>query len=116
MTFTRSSNNSKEHKLKVQLVIQDKIEAYLERKFRLSRSYSTRESYKVVLHRFIDFVQIHYKTDFSQFLRNVLDAKKDPIEVLDEYFSYLAGGEKPCSSVSYVMAPWAVVNRPSPIG
>jgi len=98
VTLTRSSNNSKKHKLKVQLVIQDKIETYLERKFRLSRSYSTRQSYKVVLHRFIDFVQIHYKLDFSQFLRNVLEAKKDPIEVLDEYFSYLAGGEKPCSS------------------
>jgi len=98
VTLTRSSNNSKKHKLRVQLVIQDKIEAYLERKFRLSRSYSTRDSYKVVLHRFIDFVQIYYKLDFSQFLRNVLEAKKDPIEVLDEYFSYLAGGEKPCSS------------------
>jgi len=100
VTLTRSSNNSKKHKLKVQLVIQDKIEAYLERKFRLSRSYSTRDSYKVVLHRFIDFVQIYYKTDFSQFLRNVLEAKKDPIEVLDEYFSYLAGGEKRYSSNS----------------
>ena len=86
-------------KSKVQLEIQDKIKVYLERKYRLSRSYSTRESYRIVLHRFIDFTQIHYNMDFSYFQMQLRETK-DPIEVLDEYYSFLAGGKKPLSSNS----------------
>ena len=61
MALTRSLSNSEGHKPKVQVIIQDKIESYLERKFRVSRSYATRESYRRVVHRFIDYIQVQQK-------------------------------------------------------
>lgn len=100
MTLTRSLSNSEGQKPRVQVLIHDQIETYLERKYRLSRSYATREGYRVVLHRFVDFTQIHYNIDFTQLLTRIRESKKDPIEVLDEYYSFLAGGKKPLSSNS----------------
>ena len=84
MALTRSLSNSAKKKNKMQVVIQDKIEAYLERKFRLSRSFATRESYRITLHRFVDFIQTNYNMDYSQFMTNLTELKKDPIDVLNE--------------------------------
>ena len=100
MALTRSLSNSKRLKSKVQLVIQSKIETYLERKFRISRSYATRESYRVIVYRFVDFVQVQYKIDFEAFLGTLKQSDADPIGILDEYFSFLAGKDKPLASNS----------------
>jgi len=100
MALTRSLSNSKRLKSKVQLVIQSKSETYLERKFRISRSYATRESYRVIVYRFVDFVQVQYKIDFEAFLGTLKQSDADPIGILDEYFSFLAGKDKPLASNS----------------
>jgi integrase len=82
----------------VQLVIQNKIEAYLERKYRVSRSFATRDSYRFAVYRFVDYIQIQYNQDFEKFLGTIKHSDADPIGILDEYFTYLASGEKPLAS------------------
>ena len=49
----------------MKLVIQDKIESYLEWKYRISRSFATQDFYRFVEFRFVDFIQVQYKQDFS---------------------------------------------------
>ena len=98
MALTRSLSNSRGLKSKVQLVIQNKIEAYLERKYRISRSFATRDSYRFVVYRFVNFIQVQYKQDFEQFLGTIKQPDADPIGILDEYFTYLASGDKPLAS------------------
>jgi len=100
MALTRSLSNSNGLKQKVQLVIQNKIESYLERKYRISRSYATRDSYRIIVYRFVNFIQIQYKQDFEQYLGTLKQSDSDPIGVLDEYYTFLASGEKPLASNS----------------
>lgn len=100
MTLSRSLSNRKFLKSKVQLVIQNKIEAYLEQKYRISRSHATRETYRFILYRFVDFIQVHYKQDFETFLGSLSKPDSDPIGILDEYFTFLASGKKPLASNS----------------
>jgi len=90
VTLTWSLTNSKGHKSKVKLVIQDKIEAYLERKYRVSRSFATRDSYRFAVFRFVDFIQVQYKQDFEQVSVTIKQSDADPISILDEYFTFLA--------------------------
>ena len=98
MYLTRSLSNSAKQNDKMQLVIQDKIEAYLERKFRTSRSFATINSYRIAINRFVDFVRIHYNLDFSILLSQINESKRDPIDVLDDYYSHLSEGEKRLSN------------------
>lgn len=100
MTLTRSLSNKRRHKSKVQAILQSKIDAYLERKFRVSRSHATRESYRFIIHRFVDFIQTERKEDFGQFQESLKNNDTDPIAILDEFFSFLAGGKKPLASNS----------------
>jgi len=100
MALTRSLSNSNGLKQKVQLVIQNKIESYLERKYRISRSYATRDSYRIIVYRFVNFIQIQYKQDFEQYLGTLKQSDSDPIGVLDEYYTFLASGKKPLASNS----------------
>ncbi len=60
LAFTRSLSNSIGLKSSVQALLQNKIETYLERKYRISRSHSTRDSYRVIVYRFIDFLHIFH--------------------------------------------------------
>lgn len=69
--------------------VEDKIERFLERKFRVSRSYSTKLTYRSHIVRFGEFTRIRYNLDINQLLGQI-DAKKiDPIVVLDEYYTFL---------------------------
>jgi len=69
LALTRSLSNSVGLKSSVQSLLQNKLETYLERKYRISRSHATRDSYKIIVCRFVNFIQIQYKQDFEQFLR-----------------------------------------------
>ena len=93
MPLTRSLSNSAKQNDKMQIIVQDKIEVYLERKFRTSRSFATRNSYRIAINRFVDFVRIHYNLDFSALLSQIKESR-DPIDVLDDYYSHLSEGEK----------------------
>ena len=94
MTLTRSLSNSGKKKFQLKPQTQEKIDGYLERKFRVSRSYATKESYMRILHRFADYIQNHRNEDIEELFEQFKQGKQDPIEILDQYFSFLASGPK----------------------
>jgi len=70
--------------------IEDKIQLFLEKKFRTSRSYENRRTYGVVVKRFLGFLRLQYNLDLEQLLRQLKDSKeKDAIAVLDDFYSFL---------------------------
>jgi len=93
---SRSLTNSTEQSTPVmQISLQDKVELYLEKKFRTSRSFSTKNSYRVGMNRFIDFLRVYYNQDITQILKQIKETNElDPINLLDEYFSFLANEKK----------------------
>jgi len=98
LTLTRSLSNSGGLKSSVQALLQNKLEAYLERKYRISRSHDTRNSYRKIVCRFVNFIQIQYKQDFEQFQSSLKQSDSDPVGILDEYFTFLARGDKPLAN------------------
>ena len=93
MTLTRSlSKLEKEKTTKMQTqVIEDKIQRFLERKFRTSRSFSTRDSYRATINKFLEFLRVQYNLDFDQMLLQVNETKqKDPLEILDDFYTFLS--------------------------
>ncbi len=70
--------------------IQDKITRFLERKFRTSRSFSTKNTYNSALKRFMKFLDMQYNLDMEQLLRKIEAKETDPIKVLDNFYSFLA--------------------------
>jgi hypothetical protein len=95
----------------------DKIENFLAKKFRRSRSFATRRSYKVNLKRFVEFLQLKHNLDVNQLVTILQSKHKDPLEVLDEYYMYLSEylkkNGKPYSSATvkeYVMTAKEFLN------
>ena len=82
----RSLSNSEKHSQNVQ--IEAKITRFLERKFRTSRSFSTKNTYKSVLKKFMKFLRIQYNLDIQQILRKIEAKEADPVEILDNYYSF----------------------------
>jgi len=70
--------------------IQDKIARFLERKFRTSRSFSTKGTYNSALKKFIEFLWIQYNFDLGELLRKIDAKEADPVEILDNFYSFLA--------------------------
>ena len=70
--------------------IEDKITHFLERKFRISRSLSTKNSYKTALNKFIEFLDVHYGFDVKQLLYQIETKQLDSIDVLDNFYTFLA--------------------------
>jgi len=87
----RSLSNSEKTPKQMQIQsIQDKIARFLERKFRTSRSFSTKGTYNSALKKFIEFLVIQYNLDLGELLRKIETKETDPIEVLDNFYSFLA--------------------------
>jgi len=73
-----------------------KIESFLDRKFRHSRSFSTRKTYKSALNKFVEFRDVKLNLHSTDHLLTPIKNKQlDPIDVLDDYFTYLSDYEKP---------------------
>jgi len=70
--------------------IEDKITRFLEKKFRTSRSFSTKNTYNSALKKFMKFLRIQYNLDISQILRKIEAKEADPVEILDNFYSFLA--------------------------
>jgi len=84
----RSLSNSE--KTTEQMQIEAKITRFLEKKFRTSRSFSTKRTYNSALKKFIEFLVIQYNLDLVQLLKKIEVKETDPIEVLDNFYSFLA--------------------------
>ena len=98
LALSRSLSNSVGLKSGVQALLQSKLDAYLEGKYRISRSHATRDSYNIIVCRFVNYIQIQYKQDFEQFLSSLKQPDTDPVGILDEYFTFLARGDKPLAN------------------
>ena len=87
----RSLSNSEKTPKQMQIQsIQDKITRFLEKKFRASRSFSTKGTYNSALKKFIEFLGIQYNLDLGELLQKIEAKEADPIEVLDNFYSFLA--------------------------
>jgi len=98
LALSRSLSNSVGLNSSVQALLQSKLETYLERKYRISRSHATIDTYRKIVSRFLDFIQSQYKQDFEQFLDTLKQPDADPVGILDEYFTFLARGDKPLAN------------------
>ncbi|MCH7969033.1 MAG: tyrosine-type recombinase/integrase [Thaumarchaeota archaeon] len=76
--------------------LEDKITNFLNRKFRISKSFATKRTYESSLRQFNKFLGIHYNFDLLQLLHRIKESSKlDPIEVLDNYYTYLSQCKRP---------------------
>lgn len=71
--------------------VEDRIQRFLEKKFRASRSFATKEGYKAAINKFLQFLRIEYNLDLDSLLRQVKETKqRDPLEILDDFYSFLS--------------------------
>jgi len=80
-----------------EITINDRIERFLDRKFRASHSYATKETYKGAINRFSDFAYQDYNQNLNKLIDNMLNQVLDPIEVLNDFYTYLTKVENPQS-------------------
>ncbi|MBS3921663.1 MAG: site-specific integrase [Nitrosarchaeum sp.] len=68
--------------------VEPKIDEYLERVYRISRSFGTKRSYHCTLKKFEKFCNC--KSSLPNVLYDLKNGKQDPIDVLDEFYSFLS--------------------------
>jgi integrase len=83
----RSLSNSE--KYSQNMLIEAKITKFLEKKFRASRSFSTKNSYNSALKRFMKFLELEYHLNIEELLVKIETKETDPIETLDDFYSFL---------------------------
>ena len=89
------SNSGTQNPNRMQISVHSIIEKYLERKFRNSRSYSTKSSYKVAINRFVEYLRVQHNLDLNQLLRKIKETKEiESIDLLDDYYSFLSKDKK----------------------
>ena len=77
MVISNRSLSNSDSEIQPNMQIQsteDRIENFLAKKFRRSRSFATKRSYKVNLKRFAEFLLVQYNLDVNQ-LVTVLESK-----------------------------------------
>ncbi|HSB57652.1 MAG TPA: tyrosine-type recombinase/integrase [Nitrosopumilaceae archaeon] len=70
--------------------VSNKVESYLDRKFRYSKSYATRRTYKTAIQKFQEFLFIKYNLSLDEVLSKLESKQLDPLETLDQFFSFLS--------------------------
>ena len=70
--------------------VSGKIESFLDRKFRYSKSYATRRTYKVAISRFQEFLLVKYNLSLDDVLQKLVNHQLDPLETLDQFFTFLS--------------------------
>jgi len=73
-------------------------ELFLAKKFRTSKSYSTKSLYRVGINRLEEFVRIRYNLNLEQAVSAVLTKKIDPLNFLDEFYTFLSEYKNPRTS------------------
>ena len=72
--------------------IDSEIEPYLERVYRISKSRNTKRGYKVALRNFNRFL-ISQQTTLKEILVSLKQKKNDPVDLLDEYYTFMSKNE-----------------------
>ena len=73
-------------------------QSFLSKKFRTSKSYPTKSLYGVVVKHLEEFVRISYNLDLAQVVNAILTKKLDPLNLLDEFYTFLSEYKKPKTS------------------
>jgi len=89
MTISRSLSNysNKSEDMQVQT---DRIGGYLEKKFRISHSFDTKNAYRTALKKFTEFLRTRHNYSLEQLLTLIFEKSLDPLDVLDEYYTFLS--------------------------
>lgn len=70
------------------------IENFLDRTFRISKSYATKRSYRIALRKFVEFLRVQYMNTLDELIADLIKEKQNPIVVLDDYYTYLSNNNK----------------------
>ena len=68
----------------------DRIEQYLEKKFHISHSFDTKTVYRTALKKFTEFLRTRKNYSIEQLLNQIFEKSLDPLDVLDEYYTFLS--------------------------
>jgi len=98
------TNSDKQDSSHMQIQVQDKITHFLERKFRASRSFATKKSYNYSLHRFEEFLRVKYSLEVNQLFLKFENKQQEPIDVLDEYYTFLSQNKPKKGNKTYSSA------------
>ncbi len=83
------------------LTVKDHIDNFLARKFRKSRSFATKRSYTVSTNKFQEFLKIRYNLDVVQLVSVLESNSKDPLDILDDYYTFLSEYQRKDSPKPY---------------
>ena len=70
--------------------VSDKVESYLDRKFRYSKSFATRRTYKTAIQRFQEFLFAKHNLSLDEALLKLENKQLNPLETLDQFFTFLS--------------------------
>ena len=99
---SRSLSNSESYDSHMQVQItEDILTKFLERKFRTSRSYGTKSTYRVMIHRFAEFVRQEYNLELNQLFTTLEAKSKDSLDVLDDYYTFLSKHPRSGGKIGY---------------
>lgn len=70
--------------------ISDKVKIFLDRKFRYSKSFSTRRTYQAAVDKFQEFLTTKHNLNLNEVLTRLESRVFDPLEILDEFFTFLS--------------------------
>lgn len=80
---------------------QDRIDLFLQKKFRYSKSFDTKRTYGHALKRFQEFLTKRYNLDIHEALINFETKKIEPVMALDEFYSFLTAYSKKNGKIGY---------------
>jgi len=100
MTISRSLSNYKPKSEDMQ-VQTDRIGGYLEKKFRISHSFDTKNAYRTALKKFTEFLRTKYNYSLEQLLTLIFEKSLDPLDILDEYYTFLSNYQTKTKRTGY---------------
>lgn len=81
--------------------IEDRINVFLEKKFRYSKSFDTKLNYRTALRKFQEFLRVKYNLDINQAILQFETKTLDPIVILDELYTYLSSYRRKDGKIGY---------------
>ncbi len=69
---------------------EERIELFLQKKFRYSKSFDTKRTYGHALRRFQEFLLKQYNLNINEILTQFEEKKLDPIAILDDFYTFLS--------------------------
>jgi len=89
LTVSRSLSNYEPNSEDMQLQT-NRIEYYLQKKFRISHSFDTKNAYRTALKKFTEFLRTNHNYSLEQLLSLISEKSLDPLDILDEYYTFLS--------------------------